>query len=147
MTENQRMQSILYSSYLMYLLDAHLEDKNRQKGSVIKLKQKLLKYLREEKNKDLVQLSNDIWFELINEYKDKNYHIVVFDAIESLVFEAEEYLTKAYGGSFLQQAANVVYKITGNDEVPKEYLKESREIMDRLIELTRKRVYDYLKEK
>jgi hypothetical protein len=112
---------------------------------VIKLKQKLIAQTRKSVNIPLVNLSNDVWQETVDTYKNERYRLHTSDAIEYLIYEDSSF-AKVFGEDILDLAFKATVKITEPD-VPKEIIKESREICKTLIDLTRKYSFEYCKDK
>jgi hypothetical protein len=137
----QKSKSVILGSFILYILDNLIETKDKSKGSVIRLKQKLNAKIRHRDNTPLVSLSNDVWSDTIAVYKDNNYRLHISDAIEFLVYEDSSF-AKVFGEEILDLTFKAVIKITESN-TPKEVIQESREICKTLIDLTRKYSFEY----
>ena len=144
MTKNREAQVIIYSSFVLYAINQLLDKEQQTKGSTIKLKQMLLSKTKNKAYNDYVILSNKAWHSVVEKYKDKNYRLVIFDFVESIVLDNYELFEEMYGKEITQVASNFSLKQTF-DGVEKEILSESREITKALTDATRKVVYDYFK--
>jgi hypothetical protein len=92
------------------------------------------------------ELSNKIWHDTIQEFKDKHMRIVVGDLIENLIFNEEKAFTAFYGPQIIDITGYATVKMV-DPGISSEIIKESREVTKKLIDLTRKYVYDYNMEK
>jgi len=147
MTKAHEAQAIIYGSFVLYFIDALLSTSEKVKGSTIRLKQALMKHTRKREYLPYVVLSNDVWDAVLQKYKNKNMHVAIFDAVESLIFANEKIMQEMYGEQILQYSANFSLKQTPDKSIDKQILKESREIVKALKEETQRVVYNYLKEK
>jgi len=145
MTPSLEAQAIIYGSYILYMIDALLDPRDKVKASTIRLKQAILAETRKSKYFKYVKLSNTAWSNIVARLKDDNYHIAIFDAVEQLALDNTKTMTAVYGPSILNLAANFALKQTP-DKISSDILKESRFVTDTLIKETQKVVYDYLKE-
>lgn len=144
MTETQKAQAIIVSSYILYLIDGLMSKKGRSFGSTINLKQKLMSQTRNAQNYDYVKLSNEAWAITVDKYKDKNYRIMIGQAVESLYFNNQEVLDLMYG----EQLVNLVWRFTCkqlDDMVyEKAVIPETNIVTKDLTESMRKVIFDYL---
>jgi hypothetical protein len=132
---------IIYSSFILYLIDTFLPKEDRIKGSVIRFKQRLRRKVSARQYLPLKDISNDIWRDTINKYKDKNMRIVVGDVIEELIFKEEKAFVSVYGPIVISEGAQAVYKITDSG-INSDIISESREVSKTLIDLTRKAIFE-----
>ena len=141
MTKSEQAQAIIVGSFILYMIDSLLDRPQHSKGSVIRLKQMLRAKTSQAQNRDYVVISNEAWASVVEKYKDKNYRLVIFDAVESLGFDNQEIMTKMFGSKFLDAVGYFSLKQTF-DGVEKAVLKESREITAALKKAVQKSVYD-----
>ena len=141
MTKTEEAKAIITSSYILYLIDALLDNREKFKGSTIALKQKLLGKTKQAQFKPYVMMSNEAWQSVVNEFKDDNMHIVIFDAVEFLAFNEEESMTKMFGNDIITIASRFALKQT-MDGVEPSLLKESRIITKALTASLRKVIFN-----
>ena len=141
MTPTEEAKAIITASFILYLIDSLLDDKERFRGTTIRLKQLLLSKTRQAQHYKYVEMSNKVWTNVVEQYKENKYHVVIFDAVESLAFAEEEIMVKMFGEHFLTVVGNFTLKIT-YDGVDKELLRESREICKALKKSLSKVTFD-----
>jgi hypothetical protein len=142
MTKHQEAKAIIIGSFILYLIDYLLDKSQKNKGSVIRLKQAIVKKTRARKGKYIpfIKMSDEAWKETVEMYKDKSYRIAIFDIVEFLAFDNEEIMEKMYGNQFLLLVSNFSLKQTF-DGIEPEVLKESREVAQILKKNTEKVLY------
>jgi hemerythrin len=140
-TMNGKNKVIIYSSFILYMLDNLLIEQDQKKGSVIRLRQTLAAKTVSPKHKQIAELSNKVWADTIEKHKDKRTRIIVGDLIEMLVFTEEDAFIEMYGPNIMHLVGTVAVKIVDSG-ASKEVIKESREVAKTLIDLTRKYIFD-----
>ena len=142
MTKYQEAKAIIIGSFILYLIDYLLDKSQKSKATTIRLKQSIMKKTRAKGNKYLpyVKMSDEAWKETVEHFKDKNYRIAIFDAVEFLAFDNEEIMTKMYGDDFLRLVSAFSLKQTF-DGIEPGVLKESREVTRMLKKNTEKVLY------
>lgn len=132
-------QAIICGSFIAYLLSLH--DKAEQsKGSIIKLRQYILKQTRNVRNIKMVEASNIAWDSVVAKHKDEHLAIVPALVIESLAFSFEEQLKEFFGNDIL----NLVVRYSEKFQISNinDFAKDSYIVADSLKDATRKVVYD-----
>jgi hypothetical protein len=144
MTETQKAQAIIVSSYILYMVDGLMDQRGKSFGSTINLKQKLHTQTRKAQNLDYIKLSNQAWQMTVDKYKDKNYRIMIAHAVEGFYFNNQEVLDLMYG----QELVNLVWRFTCKQfegaEYEKEVIPETNIITKDLTESMRKVIFDHL---
>jgi len=141
MTKTQEAKAIITASYILYMIDALLDPSEKVKGSTIALKQKLHSQTRKAQNFAYVEMSSTAWSSVVEQYKDKNMRIAIFDAVETLAFAEEESLTLMFGPTLIEILCRFTLKQT-YDGISKEILAESRIVSHALKDALRKVVFD-----
>ena len=132
---------IIYSSFILYLIDTFLPREDKVKGSTIRFRQRIRRKVGAKQYLPLQDISNDIWSSAIDKYKDKNMRIVVGDMIEELLFGEEKAFVSVYGPAIISEGSNMTLKITDSG-LDKDIIAESREVSKTLIDLTRKAIFE-----
>ena len=145
MSETQKAQGIIISSYMLYLIDALLDKKARSFGSTINLKQKLFSQTRNAQNLDYVKLSNQAWAMTVDKYENENYRIMIGHAIERFYFDNEQVLDLMYGPGLVDLVWRFTCKQLGDDKIDHQIIKETNIVMKDLTESMRKVVFEYFK--
>jgi len=127
MTKTETAKAIILGSFILYLVDALLDRSEQQNGTTIRLKQAIRAKTRDASYLPFISMSNKAWFDVVEEFKDKNMHLVIFDAVEFLAFDNEVVMTKMFSKKFLNLVSAFSLKQT-RDGVDNELLKESRVI-------------------
>lgn len=144
MTETQKAQGIIISSYILYMIDGLMDQRGKTFGSTINLKQKLHTQTRKAQNLDYVKLSNKAWQMTVDKYKDKNYRIMIAQAVESFYFNNETVLELMYG----KELVNLVWRFTCKQfkdvTYEKEIIPETNIVVKDLTESMRKVIFDHL---
>jgi hypothetical protein len=140
MTKQQEAKSIIIASFMLYLIDSVLDPKDKTNATTIRLKQLLRTKTSIAQNKAYVEMSNQAWADTIEDLKDGNYRIAIFDAIEYLAFDNEEILTKMFGPNIITYASAFALKQTKGG-IDKEILEESRIVTQRLKKNTERILY------
>jgi hypothetical protein len=141
----EKTKSIILGSFILYIIDNLMDPKDKTKGTVIQLRQKLAAKTISPDHKKAAELSNRVWADTINAFKDNKYRLHIGDSIEYLIYEDNSFV-KVFGQDILDLAFKVAIKITESN-IDKEVIKESREICSVLIDLTRKYSFEYCKGK
>ena len=144
-TDTQKAQAIIISSYMLYLIDALLDKKARSFGSTINLKQKLFSQTRNAQNLDYVKLSNEAWMMTVDKYKDENYRIMIGNAIERFYFDNEECLSLVYGKHLVDLVWRFTCKQLDDKNIESDIIKETNIVTKDLTESMRKVIFDYFK--
>lgn len=145
MTDSQTARAVITGSYILFMINVLLEPSQRSKGSVINLKQRLFTKTRNASYVGYVILSNKAWDDTIDVFKDTGDSIVIFDAVETLVFNEEDAMKAMFGEDILDIVGRFSMKQSRNG-VTKELLAQSRRISDQLTKSMKKVVYDFMKE-
>ncbi len=145
MTDSQAARAVITGSYILFMINVLLEPSQRSKGSVINLKQRLFTKTRNASYAGYVILSNKAWDDTIDVFKDTGDSIVIFDAVETLVFNEEDSMKAMFGDDILDIVGRFSMKQSRNG-VTKDLLAQSRRISDQLTKSMKKVVYDTLKE-
>ncbi len=144
MTETQKAQSIIIGSYMLYMIDGLMDQRGKTFGSTINLKQKLHSQTRNAQNLEYVMLSNKAWQMTVDKFKDKNYRIMIAQAVEGLYFNNEEVLELMYG----KELVNLVWRFTCKQfkdvTYEKEIIPETNIVVKDLTESMRKVIFDHL---
>ena len=141
MTETSKAKAIIAGSYILYLIDFLLDKEGRNKGTTIRLKQALKKRTTDAANREYVDWSNEAWQMTIDQFKDKNMRLAIFDAVEMIGFLEEEAMKDMFGNNILDLISRFSYKHTYSG-VSKEVLAESREVTKALIDNMIKVIFD-----
>ncbi len=141
MTKSEEARAIITGSFILYIIDALLDKSEQFHGTTILLKQLIRAKTKKAQNKAYVIMSNEAWVTVVDKYKDDNYRIAIFDAVESLGLKDEKIMEEMFGPRMISAIANFSYKQT-RDGVDKQILKESRTITDELKKATQKVVFD-----
>ena len=134
-------KAICTSSYILYLIDFLLDKKDTFNGSTVRLKSLLLRRTKVPKVKPYVDMSNEAWTSVVEEYKDRNMRLVLAHAVEQLFFKEEEAMVALYG----QSINDVVVRFTTkhmHDGTESELIKETNEICKSLNKAMKKAVFD-----
>ena len=147
MTKHEHAKAVITASILLYMLDLHVTAEDKRKGSVAKVRQALRAKLRNEKNKELIRLSNKAWEDTINEYanREPRYRIYASDFIEMITMENYDALVKYLGAAKVYDIIRMCQKLL-EIGIPKEIIAESREITRFMKEAISKAAYEYTKE-
>jgi len=141
MTKSDEARAIITGSFILYMVDALLDKSEKFHGTTILLCQLLRAKTRKAQNKEYVILSNKAWATVVDKYKDDNYRIAIFDAVESLGFNDIKIMEEMFGPNIIPAISSFAYKQT-RDGVEKQIIKESRTITDELKKATQKVVFD-----
>jgi len=144
MTETQKAQAIIVSSYMLYIIDGLMNDKGKTFGSTINLKQKLHTQTRQAQNIDYVMLSNQAWQMTVDKYKDKNYRLMIAHAVECFYFDNQEVLDLMYGPDLVNLVWRFTCKQFEGAEYETEVIPETNIITKDLTESMRKVIFDHL---
>ena len=144
-TDTQKAQAIIISSYMLYLIDGLMDKKGKSFGSTINLKQKLFSQTRNAQNLDYVKLSNEAWMMTVDKYKNENYRIMIGHAIERFYFDNERVLELMYGRGLVDLVWRFTCKQLGDDKIDHQIIKETNIVMKDLTESMRKVIFDYFK--
>jgi 5'-deoxynucleotidase YfbR-like HD superfamily hydrolase len=96
-------------------------------------------------HKEQAALSNKIWTETIEKYKEGSHRIYIADAIEMLIHDENSFIN-VFGQDILDISFRATIKLSESN-IDKEIIKESRDICKTLIDLTRKYSFEYCKDK
>jgi hypothetical protein len=124
-------RAIITASYILFLIDGLLDASEKNKGSVIALKQALLSKTTTAKSKCYVEISNEGWASMVKYYSKENKRLYIWDAVENLAYSEYENMTKVFGKNIFNLINSFVAKQTPV-EYDKKVLAESREVTDRL---------------
>jgi len=141
MTKTQKATAIITGSYIMYLIDSLLDKSEHFHLTTIRLKQSISAQTRKAQNRNFVILSNKAWSSVVDVYKDKNMHIAIFDAVESLAFDQLDLMTEMFGSNFINYVNGFTQKQT-RDGVSREILLQSREVTSALKKAVQKVCFD-----
>jgi len=141
MTKSEEARAIITGSFILYLADALLGPTEKFHGTTILLNQLLRAKTKKAQNREYVIMSNQAWQTVVDKYKDDNYRLAIFDAVESLGFNDEKIMEEMFGPRIISAIANFALKQT-RDGVDNEILKESRIITDELKKATQKVIFD-----
>ena len=145
MTETQKAQAIIVSSYILFLIDGLVVGKSGSYGSTINLKQKLMTETRSAQNVAYVVLSNKAWSTMVDSLSDQNLRLVVGHAVERLYFDNEEVLTIMYGPNFVNLVWRFTCKQLDDQDIDNEIIKETNLVTKELTKCMQKVIFDYLK--
>ena len=132
---------IIYSSFILYLIDTFLPKEDKVKGSTIRFRQRLRQKVGAKQYLPLKNIANDIRSSAIDKYKDQKMRIVVGDVVEELLFGEEKAFISIYGPIIISEGSNMVFKITDSG-LDKDIITESREVSKTLIDFTRKAIFE-----
>jgi len=141
MTKSQEAKAIILGSFVMYLINALLDKQEQFNGTTVRLKQILVAKTRVANYEHYIVMSNTAWSNVIEQFKDENYHILIHDAVESLVFDNDNIMVAMFGKNIIPYASAFSIKQT-RDGSDKQILKESRIITDALKKSVEKVVFD-----
>ena len=141
MTKTETAKAIILGSFILYIVDALLDKSEQSKATTIRLKQAIRAKTRDSCYLPFVSMSNKAWFNVVEEFKDKKIHLVIFDAVEFLAFDNDVIVTKMFGKNFLTIVSAFSLKQT-RDGVDNELLKESRVITTALKKSLEKVVFE-----
>ncbi len=146
MSPSTEARAIITASYVLYFMNAMLDSKMSNRGSIITFRQLLLSKTRESCYLPYVKMSNDAWANTVNKFADKNYRLEIEDAIEFICMGEIDAMTEMFGSQF----ENIMYRMLAKLEfnaTPKGVIAESRIIVKDLTAQTKKIVYDHFKDK
>ena len=145
MTKTTQAKAIIIGSYCMYLISALLDKSEQNNLTTIRLKQTLIAKTRVKDYLPYVEMSNLAWQKVIEQFKDDNMHIVIFDAVESLVFDNTDIMVKMYGKNIIPYTSAFSMK-QASSNMDTKLLKESRIITDALKKSVEKIVFENKKD-
>jgi hypothetical protein len=128
------------------MLENLLDKKDQTKGSVIRLRQTLAAKAVSPDHKVLADMSNEVWKETVQNFKERRMRLVVGEAIETLIFSEEKAFKAMYGDHIIPICGYATIKIVDSG-ISSEIIKESREVTAMLMKLTQKYTFEYCKEK
>ena len=140
MTKTQKAKGIIIGSYVLYLIDSLLDDKEQFNLTTIRLKQALRGKTKVSNVQKYIDMSNEAWADTIDEFKDENAKIAIFDAVERLVFDNEEVMKLVFGNHILEHAGRFSLK-QSREGVSKEILMSSRKVCKALIDNMNKIIF------
>jgi len=144
MTCSETAKVIVYSSFMLYMLDNLLDAQEKAKGSTIRLKQVLRAKTVSEDHLEVAELSNKVWSQTIEKHKEENRKLLLGDFFDMVLLEEEKAFTKMYGDDIVQLIYRFALNMT-EEGTPKEIVEDSRIVTKTLINLTRKHVFEYCK--
>ena len=137
-------QAIIYGSFLLYMIDVLLTPKEKTNGTTIRLKQLIKSKISKKEYIPIRVLSNEAWFKAVDEVKDKNLQIAVFQFVENLVLDNVDIFKDFYGERILELAGNFAFKHTLDldDELLHKVVRDTAELTDSLKKNTSKVIYE-----
>jgi len=141
LTKSEEARAIITGSFIIYMADALLGPTEKFHGTTILLMQLIRAKLRNKRYLAYVKMSDDAWVSVVEKYKDKNYRLAIFDAVESLGFNDEKIMKEMFGPRIIDVIARFALKQT-RDGVDSKILKESRLITNELKAATQKVIFD-----
>ena len=126
-TKTQKAKAIILGSYILYMIDSLLDKSEHFNLTTIRLRQALQAKTKVSSVQRYIEMSNEAWATTIEEFKDENATIAIFDAVETLAFHNEEEMKMVFGNHILDHVGRFSLKQT-RDGVSKEILMSSRRI-------------------
>lgn len=143
MIDVKEARGIISGSFIVFLLS--LIDKEYQnRGSIINLRQYILKQTRKVQRYNLVLLSNDAWKSVLDKFKDDHIAFSVVVVVETLAFNYENELKKVFGNNIINLCVRFAAK-QGEIDIDKKVIEDSYMIADELKKITDKLIFDYNK--
>ena len=136
MNKIHKTRAIIASSYMLFLL-GHLDNKDKVKGSVALLRQKLFSKVSKE-DKELAKIANIAWD---NVSSNVEYAISISVSVESIFFEFENELSQYLGNDFGLVVSRATMKLPTDDKS----ISNSYKFIGELKKSVDKIVYDKIK--
>jgi hypothetical protein len=145
MTKSAEARAIITGSFVLYLIDSLVDgNKAQTHKDVKKVRKALLAQASKPQFLPYVKLSNQAWQKVVDQYKDKNYRVIIFDAVEHLVLGEEQAMEEMFGDGFVDDAMMFCMAFSDQD-IPNDGLGESREICKELTKILKQLVFEHLK--
>ena len=146
MTKSSIARSIITGSFILFLVNSLVEGNRSQTIKEVKaLRKMLLEQTSKAQYLEYVKMSNLAWQETVDMFKEQNYRMVIFDAVEFLSFGEEEAMTEMFGEDFMEVSGEFSFRFS-DDNIPNDGLAESREICKILTKTLKRIVFDQVKE-
>jgi len=138
------IQATITASFIVALLQ-HLGKHDRHKGSVIRLKERLISILK-KKPKEIASLANEAYDYVKEQHKDEQIGLDIGIVIEGLAMNKESYMQEHFGMDIMTLVSRASYKITLPNLTAKQG-KDSWSITDEFKKSIEKHTFEYLKGK
>ena len=145
MNSKREAAAVIIGSYVTFMIDTMLDKGDRTNGSTVKLLQHIKKHISDKKYLPYREWSNDAWFRMVDQLKDKNLKMTVAQAVENLVFDREDVMTEFYGSQILDLAGNFSVKHT-IDNLQKDIVMDTNLITKTLLNEMSKVIYERMKD-
>lgn len=138
------LQAGITGAYIVMLL-SHLSIEDRHKGSVIKMRDRIMSKLL-TLPKTVAKLADKAYESTKERYKDEEIELDIGILIETLAFNKEEYMKEFYGGDIISLVERASIKIQ-LDGLTSKQMRDSYGIADQMKKDFEKVVFEYQKDK
>jgi len=138
------VETLSHISMLLFMLNLVPNKKIHTYSTVIKLKQKLNKFVTKQSKKVrlvAVNITNEAWTETLQQFAD-DAKLLPADFIDMLTLDKKQIFIDTFGETILDDIFKVVIKIS-DENIQKNTIKESRTILNTFLNIQNSKMHDF----